>query len=475
MRHPDNRDSFVGRVALLEQVARALHADAGRATTIALTQALSGMGGVGKTQIAIRYVYDHAPEYDAVLWVLADPPATLATEFAGLAGEFALPAATATTDVNAQVHAVRRHLESPAVGHWLLVFDNADDPDVLRDYLPTRHAGHVLITSRSRRWPKPIEVQEMKRPESIKLLLDRSGQSDADAADRLAHALGDFPLALAQAAGFLKDSGMAIDEYLALFQERRRELLETGEPPDSYKDTVFATLDLAMRRIAAPEAEELLGLIACLAPNAIPRPLLDQAFADPLRLARAIAALGKHSLIEVEAKAIEAHRLVQAVAWDRMSPAEQARHAERAVTLLKAAFPWESREVRTWDDCKALQPHADHAARLAERCRVAPEVVVDLLDCVGIFDLCRARFEDAKVRLLRTLAFKEATFGTEDPRVAITLGNLGLVAQEQGDLAEARRCQERALRIEEAAYGPDHPEVASTLTNLGIVAREQGD
>ncbi len=262
-------------------------------------------------------------------------------------------------------------------------------------------------------------------------------------------------------------------------------MLRRGNSPEASTLTVFATLDLAMRRIDAPEAEDLLGLIACLAPDAIPRTLLEQAF-DPdgaregspprqLRLADALAALGRYSLIKAGPQLIEAHRLVQAVAWDRLAPEVQARHAARAVTLLEAAFPRQSHDVRTWDACKALQPHADHAARLAERCRTAPATVGALLDRVGIFDRVRARFRDAEARYRRALTIKEASYGPDHPEVASSLDNLGNVARDQGDLAEARLCLKRSLQIFESSYGPEHPQVAHTLTNLGLVARDQGE
>src|SRR4029453_12791026 len=110
------------------------------------------------------------------------------SDFADLAWVVGLPEATRTTDVNEQARAVRRWLESPESRRWLLVFDNPDEPEVLRAVLPTRPSGHVLITSRRSHWPKgvrAIEVQELERPDSVKLLLERSGQSDTAAADRL--------------------------------------------------------------------------------------------------------------------------------------------------------------------------------------------------------------------------------------------------------------------------------------------------
>src|SRR5262249_32559110 len=156
------------------------------------------------------------------------------------------------------------------------------------------------------------------------------------------------------------------------------------------------------------------------------------------------------------------------VAWDRMAATEQVRQAARAVRLLHERFPKESHEARNWGACRALQPHADHAAGLAALHQVVLELVVDLLDRMGVFDRHRARFTEAERRHRKALELAEAAYGPDHPAVVTTLGNLGIVARQQGDLAGARALLERALGIEEATYGPDHPEVARTLGNLGL-------
>jgi tetratricopeptide (TPR) repeat protein len=219
----------------------------------------------------------------------------------------------------------------------------------------------------------------------------------------------------------------------------------------------------------------LLGLIACLAPDAIPRSLLEAAVADPLRLDDGLAALGRHSLIAVDSQGVEVHRLVQAVAWDRMSREAQARHAERAVTLLEAAFPRESHDVRTWGVCKVLQPHADHASRLSESWGIAPGTVGDLLDRVGAFDGSRARFKDAGARFRRAIRIKEAAFGLESTRLANLWATWATSSSFRGTWRGRRVPGAGAAESLEAALRPDHPEVARTWATLGIVARAQGD
>jgi KaiC/GvpD/RAD55 family RecA-like ATPase len=142
MPHARN-EGFVGRARLLDEIRRALRPDADAARTVALTQvqAVHGLGGIGKTQLAIEFVHAQKAEFDAVLWVLADTPARLASDFADLARELGLPEATRTADVNEQARASAAGWSRPPSGRWLLVFDNADEPDALRDYLPTRPSG----------------------------------------------------------------------------------------------------------------------------------------------------------------------------------------------------------------------------------------------------------------------------------------------------------------------------------------------
>ena len=327
---PHNRNpNFTGRDTLLAELRTALTSG----QTAALTQAISGLGGVGKTQLAVEYAYRFAGEYSLVWWVPSEEPATLASVYADLAGALDLPEQGATEQM-VMVEAVRLWLGRN--GGWLLVFDNAPGPTEVSGYLPQGGGGHVLVTSRNPNWgsvASPLTVQVFEREHSVEFLLKRTGQSDGEAAKELADVLGDLPLALEQAGAYMEETGTSLSQYQALFQDRQRELLRRGASSQDYPDTVATTWEISFQRLPS-EAAVLLNLCAFLAPDDIPRNLLTEGaehlpdplaatVMDPLAWGEAVAALRRYSLAEVGGETLSLHRLVQAVARDRAGRGEQ--------------------------------------------------------------------------------------------------------------------------------------------------------
>ncbi len=480
---PHNRNpNFTGRESLLVDLRAALTSG----QPAALTQAISGLGGVGKTQLAVEYAYRHAAEYNLVWWVPSEEPAALAATYAHLAQELQLPEREAA-DQRAIVQAVRHWLElHPG---WLLVFDNAPDPDHLREYLPQGATGHVLVTSRNPNWravASPLRVPLLPREEAIDFLLKRTQQDDRAAANHLAEALGDLPLALEQAGAYLEQAGASLAQYLSLFQSHQRQLLRRGPTSPDYPNTVATTWEIAFQRLP-PEAAALLNLSAFLAPDAIPRELvvegaeglpepLAATAADPLALGEAVASLRRYSLLEVADDGWSVHRLVQAVARDRLAEEAKSTWAEAAVRLVNNSFPGDvSTNPEAWPTCALLLPHALAAACHAEALAMAAEAAGRLLNQVGLYLRGRAEFAEAKSAMERALAIDEKALGPDHPEVATDINNLGLVLQHLGDLAGARQHFQRALAIDEKAYGPDHPTVAIYVNNLGSVLHNLGD
>jgi tetratricopeptide (TPR) repeat protein len=476
--------NFTGRESLLTDLRDALTSG----NPAALTQAISGLGGVGKTELAVEYAYRHASDYEVIWWVRAEEPAQLAGDYAALAAPLCLPQRD-QADQRLIVEAVRRRLGEHA--GWLLVFDNVREPSDLKGYLPQAATGHVIVTSRNQAWrgvANPLLVDVLKRPESVEFLLKRTGQTDEKAAGALAEALGDLPLALEQAGGYMDEAGTSLSAYLALFGARQAELLSKGVPATGYEFTVATTWNISLQRAQeeSPAAADLLNLCAFLAPDDIPLDVitagaehlpeaLSQAVTDPMKLDEALAALRRYSLVKVGDNTLSVHRLVQEVMRDRLAADGRKTWAEAAVRVLNRAFPYDSDDVRTWPDCARLLPHGMAAAGHAEPLGLALESAGRLLNQMGLYLRGRAQFVEARATHERALRISEAAYGTDHPDVATDLNNLGRVLQDLGDLEGARAHFERALRISEAARGSDHPDVAICVNNLGGLLWDLGN
>jgi hypothetical protein len=234
---------------------------------------------VGKTQLAAEYAHRFAGSYDLAWWINAEQGGLIGDQVAALGLALGCVQAGAGTEV------VRTLVlaELRERGRWLLVFDNAEDLANVTGWLPGG-GGHVLITTRERRWDEiaaPVEVDVLARSESAAILQARvTGLSEADA-DRLAAELGDLPLAIAQAAGFMAETGMPAAEYLGLLRTRAEQLLAQGAP-GSYPRSLAATTQLIADRLTGedPAAAELASLCAFLAPEPIPEELFTGAASE---------------------------------------------------------------------------------------------------------------------------------------------------------------------------------------------------
>jgi tetratricopeptide (TPR) repeat protein len=461
--------NFTGRKDIISELKSALTSG----EPAAWKQAAFGMGGVGKTQLAVEYIYRHKPDYRVIWWIRSEEPATMADDYARLAASLDLPEKD-FQDQSETVRAVKRWLEHNS--GWLLIFDNAQGSSMVRDYIPMGGAGHVIITSRNQDWGSVaglLPVKEFDRADSIEFLCKRTGQDDRDAADALADDLGDLPLALEQAGAYIKATGIILTDYQELFRSRRKELWEDESPPPDYLDTVATTWSLAMDDVREESggAADLLNLCAFLAPDEIPlkmlregaehipKPLASTA-SDRLAMNRAIRVLRRYSLIDASDESLSVHRLVQAVVRDRLGEDDGDGWAETAVRLLSAVFPYDRDDVRTWHRCSRLIPHAMAAIAHAEAREVAPEETSYIMNQTGLYLQGRAEFVEAKTQYERALTLAEKAYGRDHPAVAIRVNNLGLVLRALGDLHGAKEHFERALKIDEKVYDRDHPSAA---------------
>ena len=359
---------FVGRDATLVHLWERL----GSGGT-AVVQALHGMGGVGKTQLAIEYAYRYAGAYDVVWWVSAEETGLIGEQYAALAAELGLTAPHA--DTASAVRTLRAYLRSHS--RWLLVLDNAESPGDLRAWLPAG-PGHTLITSRNPAWGElstRVEVDVLSRLESVKLIHVSRPGADAAEANRLAEALGDLPLALAQAAGFLAETGMPVEHYLRLLDTRAGELLDQS-PPESHPRSLAAAIRVSTDRLAEidPTALALVRIGAFLAPEPITadvltRPIattgdswppeleaLTVAVANPVAAHRSLGWIVSYGLARID-RGLQLHRLTQAILRDQLADDSTPAYRAYAQALLVAADPGDNRDPARWPGWARMLPH----------------------------------------------------------------------------------------------------------------------
>lgn len=479
---------FAGREQLLALLGRQL-AEHHRA-------ALSGLGGVGKSQAAIEYAVRHRADYShGIFWVDAETESGLTSGFVKIADALGLPE-SASSD-HAQV--VRATLDWMSEHDcWLLILDNVEDRRQIVRFVPPHGKGDVLLTSREPVFQelgiaRALEVGDLASDESVRFLLTRTGRVESEAAERdavsqLAADLGNLPLALEQAAAYVTETDVTFADYLSAFRKRRVTLLEKSRqlvPRDTVAVTWAANFE-AVDRISSA-ATEVLSVSAFLAPDAIPfefllegAPALGAPIAetlqdpDELAIAELLRPLVRYSLIrsDAAARSYGVHRLVQEIVREKIGENERRKYVDRAAGALSAAFP--EVEFATWARCDRLVPHVASVAAWLDAYGSFSAAGARVLRSAGRYLIERGRYAESEVLYERSLAIAERAHGSDHAEVAASLHGLGSARLERGRYAEARPLLDRALAMRERALGVDHPDVAATLYNLGLVASSLG-
>jgi tetratricopeptide (TPR) repeat protein len=479
---PRRNPNFTGRADLLERLRSSLQAGAGTAVT--QTEAIHGLGGVGKTQLALEYTHRYASDYDLIWWIAAERPTTVLPALAELARRLGIKERPDQGEMVEELFDTLRGRD-----RWLLVFDNAEQPAELQPFLPPGGRGHVLVTSRWSAWGEwgtPLRLDVLPREESVAFVLTRTGTQDQQAAAALAEALGDLPIALAEAAAYMERTQLGLEAYLRLVQERAVELFGLRQPAGAERRVATVwSLSLERVREEAPGAEVLLDLCAFLAPEDIPRNLpgdhaevlpeeLRRLAGDPLAYNQALGVLGDYSLATVTPTSLGLHRLVQAVIRARLGQ-QESRWAQVAVELLDAAFPQESSELASWPTCQRLLPHLLTVTQHAERLAVAGEQIGDLLSRASRYLRVRGQSRQARPLAERALTLTQQALGPDHPTMGDRHDELGRVLREAGDYPAGRQQLEQALAIHTTAFGPGDSNVGYRHNELGLVLWNLGD
>jgi tetratricopeptide (TPR) repeat protein/transcriptional regulator with XRE-family HTH domain len=460
--------------------------------------AISGLGGIGKTQTALEYAYRYRYDYQSILWVRAETRELLYSDLVSIAQILDLPE-KGEKEQRRIIDAVKRWFATHS--GWLLILDNIEDLRLIEEILPFDCQGHLLLTTHVQSTGgsvQRLDLEMMEPEEGALFLLRRAKLLDLDTplhtsayvgeATAIYQLLAGLPLALDQAGAYMEETGCSPADYLQRYQIGRTRLLARrgllgGEHPESVQTTFALSFEQAEQ--ANPAAAGILRLCAFLAPDAIPEELMMQGVSEldtPLQelipdmfaLDEALFTLRKYSLLrrDPETHMLTVHRLVQAVVRDLMDPQEQQQWAQCMVRVVNHTLP--NVETTPWSLCSRFLPHAHWAAQLIQQEQILSLHAAQLLDHLGVYLNLRARPQEAEILYRRAHAIREQQVGPEHIEIATSFYKLGDFYTDQARYAQAEPLLQQALTLWEEKLGPDASEIAQTLDSLGKLYYYQG-
>ena len=472
---PPANPFFSGREQYLETLHNSLTT---ASEPTALTQAIKGLGGMGKTQTALKYAEIYRASYAAGFWTVADSRENLISGFAEFAQLLDLPEKNSQEIVKA-ANAAKRWFESN--DNWLLILDNVDDWAVAQEWIPSGKRGHVIITTRLQstgRLAHGIDLPKMTPEEGGRFLLERGkienrSEADSSGAEAISKEFDGLPLGLEQAGAYIEEAKLSPAEYLELYHREGAKLRAKGSATADHQ-TVTVTFTLAFEKLSDP-ARQIVHMCAFLAPDAIPEEVLAAGKEMDMEFRDAVSDGVRFSLIQRNpaTKSIDIHRLVQDVVKDTMDLASQRTWVERCAGALNERFPEEVKFIN-WPICERLLPHA----RI-----VAAQILRDSLESVSAARLLhqthwylseRVEYLEGEPLIRRAIEIRETILGPDHPDTAKSLNDLGVLNERQGRYREAEPLFTRALEIRERVLGQDHSDTATSLSNLGGLYDTQG-
>jgi hypothetical protein len=479
---------------------------------------VQGMGGVGKTQLALKYSLEYQNEYAGVWWLQAETASLLEQDCVLFCHKQDIPLAPG----EAAGAAMCQWLAGQQA-RWLLVYDNAEDAQMVRAALPTV-GHHVLITSRKRSgWAgmKKLELDVWQEDDALPFLRARlAGVPDASDAQLrlLTRALDGLPLALEQACAYIIRHQVSVAAYCQRIQAHEHEQRLLARTDSEFcPRSVLATLSLAFENLSEA-AKELLGLCAWLAAEPIPEylftenlltenpvdwetereetrvaalsPALQVQAADDFAWRETVAELENHALCQTrlervtdhvgngaeQVRCLNFHRLTQAAVRASVH-GQQA--SDRALVLVWAAFPSRQNSPQyppAWPRCRTLMPHVQSLqGAYQDGCHQA-ECYASLLTELAVYlAYGPAMRQQAEGLCRQSMLIKQSTLGNEHPATLASMCNLAIILWQTGDLLAARKLQETAQEICSRVFGEEHPDTLTAINNLAVMLRKIGD
>jgi hypothetical protein len=525
---PTRNAAFTGRNEVLERLREQL---VGTSRAVVLPLALYGLGGVGKTQVALEYAHRYMADYDAVWWLSAEQRDLVNPAFADLAQHLGIRVGDSIADAaQAAREALRRG--NPHT-RWLLIFDNADDPNEIEGFFPGG-PGHVLVTSRNPTWSRvaePVEVDVFARRESLEYLQRRVPELSDKEANLVADALGDLPLAIEQAGAWLAETGTPAPAYVEQLESQFARTMDLSRPAD-YPTPVMVTWRLSFDRLRhqSPAAARLLELCAFFAPEPISLSLLysdqmigalvpyDSRLSERIILGQLIREIARYSLARVDrgSNTIQVHRLIQGALRAQMpgkDEREDAMHEVHRVLVGARPRQGDTDDPENWGRYDWIWPHLgpseaydcdyedtrqllidrvrylwkrgeyESALQFGQRLedlwleRLGPEDRQTLYLRFHLANVLRSqgRYTEARRQDTDVFAKQRAVLTDSHPHTLQTAGGLAGDLRGLGEFREALEMDSETYERFKELFGEDHPSTLSAANNLAVDLRLVGD
>lgn len=489
---------FVGREDILEELIKKVTPTADEHTC--QMTVIEGLGGVGKTQIALEAAYRirHLSRDCSVFWVPAVDKMTIDNAYRKIGQSLQIPE---INDDKAKVKSlVKDELSRDEIGSWLLIIDNADDPDIvfgkedIRDYLPISQQGSILFTTRHHEVTVDLDVgrdhvlvvEKMDEDEALQLLQKRLTETqtrDTDSARRLLEFLMFLPLAIRQASAYMSRTGISTSTYLGHcessdateihvlsqhFEDRSRYRINKSANP------IATTWLISFRHVEDrhPVASRYLKFLCCLAEKDIPISLLPQN-GDDFERDMAIGVLKNYAFISAqdETDSLDIHRLVRLAVCNWMKQENDDQIIKEVIQHLSNVYPDPSGDNK--DGWLRYLPHAD-AALDTWTTHHPDDSAWSLLVKAGQSHFILGRARPAEKRYRQASEFCEKGLGLEHAYTIASMSGLSTALRQQARYPEAEELQRRILQSSIRVLGLEHPYTLAITNSLAEVLRQSG-
>jgi tetratricopeptide (TPR) repeat protein len=476
---PSRNAAFFGRDDELERLRDQL---LGTGQAVVLPVALYGLGGVGKTEVALEYAHRYMADYDIVWWIPAEQPELIGPAFAELAARLDIRAADSITDAASDAREALRR--GKPYDRWLLIFDNADDPANLESFLPGG-PGHVLVTSRNPEWTRiadPVEINVFSRLESLEVLKRRVRSLSEDDANLVADTLGDLPLAIEQAAAWLETTGMPAADYVSMLEHQYATTTLDLTAASDYPTPVALTWGVSFDRLRqqSPAAGRLLELCSFFGPEDISLTLVysdemvrallpyDGRLRERMVMGQLIRDIARFSLAKVDrgSNAIQVHRLVQRVIRVQMASddyRDDVMHEVHGVLVGGRPSQGDTDDPENWLKYDLIWPHLGPSDALDCDSEETRQLVIDRVRYLWL----RGEYEGAVEFGQRLLDMWLAKFGSHDMQVLYLRFHLANVLRSQGRFTEALAMDSEVFQAQTEVLGDTHPHTLYTAGGRG--------